>query len=83
MKRLGSVMVCEAKDVEEMKAECSRLQELGCECRWMGKDEVRALPGAALGFDAGISFPRDAIIDSTAYAQARPSHARHAANTPG
>ncbi len=83
VKRLGSVMVCEAKDVEEMKAECSRLQELGCECRWMGREEIQALPGAAVGFDAGIWFPHDAIIDSTAYAQARSSHVRRAARTSG
>ncbi len=85
VKRLGSAMVCEAKDVEEMKAECSHLQDLGCECRWMGKDEIQALPGAAVGFDAGIWFPHDAIIDSTAYAQARarPPHVRRAASKLG
>ena len=71
VRRLGSVMVCEGKDVEEMKSECNSLQELGCECRWMCMDELQALPGAAVGFDAGILFPYDAIIDSTAYAQAR------------
>jgi hypothetical protein len=71
VKRLGSVMVCENKDVEAMKAEFSRLRDLGCECSWMGKEEIQALPGAAVGFDAGIHFPCDSIIDSTAYAQAR------------
>jgi hypothetical protein len=76
-------MVCEAKDVEEMKAECSRLQELGCECRWMGREEIQALPGAAVGFYAGIWFPHDAIIDSTAYAQAGSSHVRLAARASG
>ena len=71
VKRLGSVMVCEAKDVEEMRAECQRLQELGCECQWMNAAELREVPGTAEGFVAGIWFPRDAIIDSASYAQVR------------
>ena len=70
MQRLGSVMVCESKDVEEMRAECKLLQELGCECRWMASEELRSVHGMAAGFDGGIWFPRDAIIDSTSYAQA-------------
>ncbi len=72
VKQLGSVMVCEAKEVEEMRAECLRLQELGCECRWMTAEELRGVPGMAEGFVAGIWFPRDAIIDSTSYAQVCP-----------
>ncbi len=64
-------MVCEGKDAEQMRAECQRLQELGCDCRWMGSEELRSVHGVAVGFEAGIWFPHDAVIDSTSYAQVR------------
>ncbi len=69
LRQLGSVMVCPQEDVPKLREEFDHLQRMHVACEWWDEAKVLAAQGKAAGFVAGIYFPRDAVIDSTAYAQ--------------
>jgi glycine/D-amino acid oxidase-like deaminating enzyme len=69
----GSVYVCEAADLPNLREEfelLSRLAPDSAGLEWLDQTQVQQLHGAAAGFVAGIRFQQDAIIDSPAYAAA-------------
>jgi len=71
VKRLGSLMVCESQDVHRLYNEYQHLCRLNIvTCEWWNEDKVNAAHGQAANFKAGIWFPDEARINSTAYARA-------------
>lgn len=70
LRQLGSIMVTTPDKTDDLAKEFSLLVEAGCNVRRMTSEEVVAATGTASGFTEGIEFPDDAIVDSSAYAQA-------------
>lgn len=71
IKRLGSLMVCESQDVHRLYNEYQHLCRLNIvNCEWWNEDKVNAAHGQAANFKAGIWFPDEARVNSTAYARA-------------
>lgn len=62
-------MVATPQDEEALDDEWRSLTEAGCQVEKMNPDEVVAQTGEASGFSAGLWFPNDAIMDSSAYAK--------------
>lgn len=70
IRQLGSIMVATPEKAEELAKEFQLLVQAGCNVRKLSFNEVVAATGTSSGFTEGIEFPDDAIIDSSAYAQA-------------
>lgn len=68
-RKIGSVFVCGADDRKELRKEYQTLKDLGIvekyKLKWLNEDEIELQHGVAAGFVAGISFPDDAIVDSS------------------
>lgn len=68
-RKIGSVFVCGADDRKELRKEYQTLKDLGIvakyKLKWLNEDEIEEQHGVAAGFVAGISFPDDAIVDSS------------------
>ena len=67
--QLGSLMVCDESELKEFKEEFELLKRAGFEVEWWDKEKVDELHGKQANFYAGIFFPKDAIINSSSYAQ--------------
>lgn len=66
IRSLGSLYVCEEKDIDALRLEFEELQRLDCPgIEWWGQEQIYASAGGAhAGFSAGIYFPNDGIINS-------------------
>jgi glycine/D-amino acid oxidase-like deaminating enzyme len=70
IRELGSYYVAYEKDKEELRKEYESLKALGCDdIEWMEKEQLLAVAGCSNDFDCAILFPKDAVIDSSAYAK--------------
>jgi glycine/D-amino acid oxidase-like deaminating enzyme len=70
MKQLGSMLVAERDQVDDLRTEFCKYVECGCECSWVDEAEVVQALGSDAGFIAGIWFPDDGVVDSTSLARA-------------
>ena len=66
---LGSLYVTDATKADELRAEFDTLVSLGCEgVELWDKGKLASVEGGnAVGFDLGIFFPNDAVINSSEY----------------
>lgn len=67
---LGSLYLAASQDVDAMKEEFKLLQELGCtDIELWDKSRIEQSQGMDSGFEIGIFFPHDAVINSAEYAR--------------
>lgn len=69
LKQMGAIMVAPPEHEEALEDEWKILTKAGCVVEKLDEKQVIARTGEASGFSAGLLFPNDAIIDSSAYAK--------------
>lgn len=68
--QMGSLYVTDDAHQSELMEEFNTLQSLGCQVELWDKARLDAIEGGnAAGFNIGIYFPNDAVINSSLYAQ--------------
>ena len=67
---LGSIYLAYEEDLTAFQEEYQLLRKCGASVQWLDPQQLKQYPYLSKDFAAGILFPEDAVIDSSAYAKA-------------